>query len=67
MSGNPGSGTPLQLAIRKLAAGDTLTGDEARDAFQLVMAGEASPVQVSALLMGLRAKGETSAEVAGVV
>jgi anthranilate phosphoribosyltransferase len=31
------------------------------------MNGEASPVQVSALLMGLRAKGETASEVAGVV
>src|SRR5688572_23351774 len=31
------------------------------------MAGEATPVQVSALLIGLRVKGETAAEVAGVV
>lgn len=57
----------LQLAIRKLAGGEPLTGDEARGAFELVMAGEASPVQVSALLMALRVKGETAEEVAGVV
>src|SRR4051812_22052385 len=31
------------------------------------MSGEASPVQISALLIGLRVKGETAAEVAGVV
>jgi anthranilate phosphoribosyltransferase len=58
---------PLQGAIRKLAAGESLSGDEARGAFELVMAGEASPVQVSALLVGLRVKGETADEVAGVV
>jgi anthranilate phosphoribosyltransferase len=64
-SGIPG--TPLQVAIRKLAAGETLSNDEARAAFELVMAGEGSPVQVSALLIGLRVKGETATEVAGVV
>jgi anthranilate phosphoribosyltransferase len=57
----------LQLAIRKLAGGETLTSDDARAAFDLVMAGEASPVQISALLIGMRVKGETPAEVAGVV
>jgi anthranilate phosphoribosyltransferase len=61
------SGSALQLAIRKLAAGESLERGEARTAFELVMSGEASPVQVSALLMGLRAKGETATEVAGVV
>ena len=60
-------GNALQAAIRALAAGETLTADEARAAFELVMSGEASPVQVSALLIGLRVKGETAAEVAGVV
>src|SRR3954470_6324884 len=33
----------------------------------MVMSGEASPVQLSALLIGLRVKGETPVEVAGVV
>src|SRR3954462_10144180 len=33
----------------------------------MVMSGEASPVQLSALLIGLRVKGETPLEVAGVV
>ena len=57
----------LQLAIRKLAGGESLTSDDARAAFELVMTGEASPVQISALLIALRIKGETPAEVAGVV
>jgi anthranilate phosphoribosyltransferase len=57
----------LQLAVRKLAGGESLVADEARAAFDLVMSGEASPAQISALLVGLRVKGETPAEVAGVV
>ena len=61
------TGSALQLAIRKLSAGESLERGEARAAFELVMSGEASAVQVSALLMGLRAKGETANEVAGVV
>ena len=65
MSAN--AGNALQIAIRKLAAGETLSSDEARGAFELVMGGEASPVQVAALLIGLRVKGETAPEVAGVV
>jgi anthranilate phosphoribosyltransferase len=60
-------GNALQAAIRALAGGDSLSSDEVRAAFELVMAGEASPVQVSALLIGLRVKGETATEVAGVV
>src|SRR5688500_8610092 len=62
-----GSTTPLQAAIRSLAAGEQPGRDAVRSAFELVMAGEASPVQVSALLIGMRVKGETAEEVAGVV
>jgi len=61
------AGNALQQAIRTLASGESLTADEAREAFVLVMSGEASPVQLSALLIGLRVKGETAVEVAGVV
>lgn len=61
------TGNALQVAIRTLSAGESLSNDEAREAFELVMRGEASPVQVSALLIGLRVKGETATEVAGVV
>ena len=61
------SGSALQVAIRKLAAGESLSNDETRGAFELVMSGEATAVQVSALLIALRVKGETATEVAGVV
>lgn len=67
MSGSGANLTPLQAAIRTLASGESLTAEEARLAFELVMGGEASPVQVAALLVGLRVKGETPVEVAGVV
>lgn len=56
---------PLHSALRRLAFGGTLSSAESSDAFGVVMRGEATAAQVSALLMGLRVKGETSEEVAG--
>jgi anthranilate phosphoribosyltransferase len=56
---------PLRTAIQQLAAGASLSADEAAAAFDVVMRGEATPVQAAALLMGLRAKGETADELAG--
>jgi anthranilate phosphoribosyltransferase len=55
----------LQHAIRQLAGGASLDETESRGAFDAVMSGEATPAQIAALLVGLRVKGETSAEVAG--
>ncbi len=55
----------LRSAVRRLAAGHSLTADEAGAAFDVVMSGGASPAQMAALLMGLRVKGETPSEVAG--
>ena len=52
-------------AIRKVVAGEALTRDEARDAANTIMRGEATDAQIAALLIGLRMKGETVAEVAG--
>jgi anthranilate phosphoribosyltransferase len=57
----------LRSAIQQLAQGASLSREAASAAFGVVMRGEASPVQTAALLMGLRAKGETSDEVAGAV
>ncbi|MDQ6829835.1 MAG: anthranilate phosphoribosyltransferase [Gemmatimonadota bacterium] len=59
------SSNALHAAIRRLAGGESLTADETADAFDVVMQGEATPAQVAALLVGLRVKGETAAEVAG--
>jgi anthranilate phosphoribosyltransferase len=57
----------LAQAIKRLALHDPLTADTLRTAFGQIMRGEGSPVQVAALLMALRVKGETADEVAGVV
>lgn len=55
----------LQAAVKALALGESLAGPQAQAAFEVVMAGEGTPSQISALLMGLRVKGETPSEVAG--
>jgi anthranilate phosphoribosyltransferase len=57
--------SPLRLAIQQLAQGLSLDRQTAMQAFGVVMQGAASPVQTGALLMGLRAKGETAEEIAG--
>jgi anthranilate phosphoribosyltransferase len=57
--------SPLQQAVQALARGDSLSADATAAAFAVLMRGEGTPVQTAALLMGLRAKGETADEVAG--
>ncbi len=57
--------TDLAEALRRLAEGTSLSAAETAAAFGVVMRGEAAPGQIAALLMGLRAKGESSEEIAG--
>src|SRR5256884_5088005 len=57
----------LQGAIHKLAHREALTANDAEAAFNIVMKGEATAVQVAALLSALRATGETPEVVGGVV
>jgi anthranilate phosphoribosyltransferase len=57
----------FRALIGKVATGATLTRDEAAHAFDKMMAGEATPAQMGALLMGLRVRGETVDEIAGAV
>jgi len=64
----PGEGgMELVGLIGKIAAGKDLTADESEAAFTRVMAGEASPVEMAGLLVGLRTKGASPGEVAGGV
>lgn len=58
---------PLRSAINQLARGESLDREGSAAAFGVVMRGDATPVQIAALLLGLRAKGETADEVAGAV
>lgn len=57
----------LQGAIQKLASRIPLSAADAEAAFDLVMQGQATAVQVAALLAALRATGESAEVVAGVV
>lgn len=61
------SAEPLALAIRSLASHRSLDLEQVRAAFDVIMRGEGTPVQMASLLVALRVKGETAAEVAGVV
>nr|WP_294502470.1 anthranilate phosphoribosyltransferase [uncultured Rhodopila sp.] len=59
--------TTLKPVIARLAAGETLTDDQAEAAFDVIMSGEATPAQIGALLMAMRLRGETVAEITGAV
>lgn len=48
--------------LATIADGGTLTPEDARGAFELIMSGEATPAQMAAFLMGLRMRGVTVAE-----
>ena len=56
----------LELANEAVGEGQDLTQDQAAAALAVIMAGEASDEQISALLLGLREKGETVDELAGL-
>ena len=53
--------------LGSLLAGEDLTSEQAAWAMDEVMEGSATPVQVAGLAVALRAKGETPAEVSGLV
>ncbi len=53
--------------IAKVAAGEALSREEARQAFTVMMNGEASDAQIGGLLIGMRVRGETVEEITGAV
>ena len=55
----------LQEAIARVASRRDLSADETAEVVGLIMQGEATPAQIGGLLIGLRMKGETPAELAG--
>ena len=57
----------LKPVLARLAAGHTMTEDEAEAAFSTIMAGEATPAQIAGLLMAMRVRRETVAELTGAV
>ncbi len=57
----------LKPHIAKVAGGEPLSFDEAREAFEIIMSGEATPGQIGAFLMALRVRGESVHEISGAV
>lgn len=53
--------------IAKVAEGNALSADEAREAFDIMMSGDATPSQIAGFLMALRMRGETVDEIRGAV
>ena len=60
----PEEDAPLREALNKVVAGAILSDTEARDAFEAIMDGRASPTRLAALLVALRMRGETVGEIA---
>lgn len=57
----------IKQALHRIGEGKDLTGEEMRGAMRIIMAGEATPSQIGAFLMGMRIKGETVGEIAAAV
>lgn len=57
----------LKTHIAKVAAGSSLSFEEAREAFDIIMSGDATPGQIGGFLMALRVRGETVSEISGAV
>jgi anthranilate phosphoribosyltransferase len=53
--------------LGRLLDGESLAADQAEDVFGQVLSGEATPAQIAALAVALRAKGESVAEMTGFV
>ena len=57
----------IQHAVKKILAGENLSFDEATQAMDFIMDGNATDAQIAGLIISLKQKGETSDEVAGFV
>ena len=57
----------MKSFIAKVADGGSLSREETREAFGILMSGDATPSQIGGFLMTLRVRGETEDEFAGAV
>jgi anthranilate phosphoribosyltransferase len=57
----------LKPILARLALGETLAESESEQAFGIIMEGEATPAQIAGMLMAMRVRGETVAELTGAV
>jgi len=56
----------IREGIEKVVSGKALTFEEASQVMEEIMTGQATPAQLGAFLIGLRLKGETVEEIAGM-
>ena len=59
--------TNLKPTLARLASGETLSEAESEAAFDIIMSGEATPAQIAGMLMAMRVRRETVAELTGAV
>lgn len=59
--------TDLKPLIAVAAGGRPLTAEQAEQAFDIMMSGNATPAQIGGFLMALRVRGETVEEITGAV
>jgi anthranilate phosphoribosyltransferase len=57
--------TDMKAFIAQVVSGETLSEEEAADAFELMMSGNATNAQIAGLLMALRMRGESIEEITG--
>ncbi len=55
----------MKQFLQKVTAGENLTQVEMREAFDIIMSGEATPAQIAGFIVALRMKGEVVDEIAG--
>jgi anthranilate phosphoribosyltransferase len=55
----------LQQSLHRLLEGESLNADESSRVMQIMLSGGATPAQIAAILVALRMKGETVAEITG--
>lgn len=67
VSAQPQEVDMLKPFLAKLLQRQHLTTEEAEQAMQVIMSGQATPAQIGAYLVALRMKGETVAEIVGSV
>lgn len=63
----PKGDTLLKPFIAKVINGNSLTADEAEQAMNIIMSGQATPAQIAAYTVALRMKNETVEEITGSV
>ncbi|MBL26588.1 MAG: anthranilate phosphoribosyltransferase [Rhodospirillaceae bacterium] len=59
------AGDDMKALLGLVAKGETLTVEQSRAAFDILMSGDATPAQAGAFLLGLRVRGETVPEITG--